>query len=643
MYGSMSIRGAVSGFEVDEIIEQLMELERQPIERMEQRGQQALEKQEVWREVDSRARELQNSLTPMRERWNFLQQQAITSDDDVITAVAQDRADEAVYDFEVHNLATRHSIATSEGYIDSETALGYEGEIYLGTGPDITELDEFELDSETASWLHGSPELGFHAHLEAGQDYDLNIEELAFDELETGGEVDEVRISAASFTDAGGEDIMEELEQYYADKGKEDFDPQAPLLTLTYDGEGWQAEDQWGEEFTLEGDHPDGILNLEAEMVQTGEGEEEDDEILATRAFDFRFGSEAINQRRVVISGGDSLDDIAAGINGTTEETGVQASVIKKASDDYRLILTSQEEGTDGKIQAWSPEGLWEEMQIDKELTAPQDASFDFNGMEITRTSNTVDDLVRGVEFHLEGEGEATVEVEFDTDAPREMINNFIETYNSFNSILRQVQEEEDDGFQEDEDGVQRRGALRGDTTLMRIESRLRRTVFGLVPNIEGEDPLPANSLMGIGISAGAPSSEETDYMESAEGFLSITDDEALEEALRDDPEGVFELLGRRAPTDEDGNPRGPDGLARQVDDFLDSLVGPNGMVSNRQDQMQRQVSDLEDRIERLEARVQTRKDHLIRQFTAMERHISRMHGQGDFMDSFAGLREQRE
>ncbi len=641
MQGGMSVRGAVSGFEVDEVLEQLMELERQPIERMEQQGQEILEKQEVWREVDSRAREFQNALRPMRERWNFLQREATSSDESVVTAVAEEDAEEATYDIDVKQLATSHSVGTSEGYADPGEALGINGDFFLDTGADVTELEE-DLASEN-DWLEGDISTGFYTQ-GVTDTQSLEVETLELNEEEQASDADRIDVYAHSFTDVEGNGQMQELQEYFEQNHDiDDFDLEEPLLTLEKnENDEWEAYDQGGNPFEIHEAFPDGILELEAEFIESGENEGEE-EILQTRQFDFRHGEDAVNQQRISINETDSLEEIVEQINHVSEHTGVRASVVMKAEGDHRLVLESEEEGTDGKIQAWSQDNVLDELQLDQELVEAQDAEFEFNGMNIERTSNTVDDLVDGVDFHLEGKGEATVSVDTDTDRPREMIENFIDTYNDFNSILRQVQEDDEDDpllEEEEEEGVQERGALRGDTTLQRIESRLRSTIHGHVPEIE-EGETPFNSLAEIGISAGAPSTEEQDYMESAEGFLEITDEEALDQALRDDPEGVFELFGRRAPEDEDGNPKGPDGIARQMNEFLDSVVGPDGMSTNRQDELSRQVSDLEERMERVEQRAQRRKEHMIQQFTAMERHINRMQGEdmamgaiGDTMDT---------
>ena len=340
------------------------------------------------------------------------------------------------------------------------------------------------------------------------------------------------------------------------------------------------------------------------------------------------------------------------------------------------MVLESEEEGEENKIQAWGPgnndndnDPILEELNLDlvdhqehfnpeysNELIEAQNAEFAFNGMNIERTSNTIDDLVEGVEFQLHEEGQTTVEVDTDVERPMELIEEFVERYNEFNSVLRRMQDEDagehEELMEEDEEDPletetdTRRGQLQGDTDLMRMERRVRNIVHGQVEAPEREDPLPANSLAGLGISAGEPSSDEEDYMESTEGFLQIHDSQALEEALREDPEGVYEVFAREAPRqsydhederwidDEEGQKRGSDGIARQMLNYTDTLIGSDSLIHNREEALNDRIGNYRDRIETEQGRLENYKDRLVRQFTEMERSIARMQGEDQFMEA---------
>ena len=60
-----------------------------------------------------------------------------------------------------------------------------------------------------------------------------------------------------------------------------------------------------------------------------------------------------------------------------------------------------------------------------------------FNGIDITRATNEIDDLVEGVIFHLRGKGEAYARVSVDSEKPAEALQAF-DQYNSVNAFIRE-------------------------------------------------------------------------------------------------------------------------------------------------------------------------------------------------------------
>ena len=112
-------------------------------------------------------------------------------------------------------------------------------------------------------------------------------------------------------------------------------------------------------------------------------------------------------------------------------------------------------------------------------------------------------------------------------------------------------------------------------------------------------------------------------------------DDAKLRAALADDPESIFNLFGREAPRDENGRARGPHGIAGQMQNLVDNMLGFNGLVQSREAQLQRQIDQHQNRIEMLERRMEMREDRLVRQFTFMEQYIARIQEQTGLMASF--------
>ncbi|MGM0652634.1 MAG: flagellar filament capping protein FliD, partial [Bacillota bacterium] len=139
-------------------------------------------------------------------------------------------------------------------------------------------------------------------------------------------------------------------------------------------------------------------------------------------------------------------------------------------------------------------------------------------------------------------------------------------------------------------------------------------------------EELTYNSLSSIGIMA----SDE-------EGVLQV-DEAALQTALADDAEGIFNMFAREAPADADGRKVGPDGLGLQLEEMLDRMIGPAGVVSNRERALQLDIKQYQDRIEMIERRLEIREERLVRQFTFMEQYISRIQEQTGLMSSFEAM-----
>ncbi len=147
------------------------------------------------------------------------------------------------------------------------------------------------------------------------------------------------------------------------------------------------------------------------------------------------------------------------------------------------------------------------------EIQAGADASFTVDGVAVTRSSNTVDDLIDGVTLNLKkaaSDTTVTVGVSRDYEAIKEAISGFVTAYNDvMNAINAQMTYNSDSGTTG--------GPLFGDSTLRAIKNSLIDLVINRVSGVD-ED---FSTLGLIGIKLGNDST------------LSI-DDEELQENLED-------------------------------------------------------------------------------------------------------------
>jgi len=114
----------------------------------------------------------------------------------------------------------------------------------------------------------------------------------------------------------------------------------------------------------------------------------------------------------------------------------VSATIVQIADDDFRLFLSAKESGEGQEISIADVVGEGE--ALNTALTSGManvqdavDAHFKYNSLEITRSSNSVDDLLSGVTITLKEAGTTNVSVKQDTDKIASKIENFISKYNS--------------------------------------------------------------------------------------------------------------------------------------------------------------------------------------------------------------------
>lgn len=285
----------------------------------------------------------------------------------------------------------------------------------------------------------------------------------------------------------------------------------------------------------------------------------------------------------IEIDADDTVHTIAEKIN--EADVAVTARVI-----DGRLVIQADETGEAHQLKF---EGaLWRELGITgddgeildtAQLQSAQDAVFKIEGLTITRSSNKIDDVIEGVTFTLQGEGETVIDIKRDEAAVLDAVRKFVEQYNSTMSF---IQSRSSDG-----------GVLQGDTLLMRIAFQLRSDITARV----GGAGLAYNQLAAVGISI------------DRHGTMTLNEAK-LREALADDPEAVQKLFA--ATQDADGF----DGVTARLESrFQAWLQAGDGLLAARQKMFGDRMKAIDDSIEQMERRLEIREQNLMRQFIALE------------------------
>jgi len=111
---SFALDGLATGMDTTSIINQLVEIERQPIQRYEAEIAELETTKGAWRDINSRLNNLEKTVTPLKLSSTFNSNTANSSNEDVVTATASNDADAANYSVTVNETAKSQRIFGSQ-------------------------------------------------------------------------------------------------------------------------------------------------------------------------------------------------------------------------------------------------------------------------------------------------------------------------------------------------------------------------------------------------------------------------------------------------------------------------------------------------------------------------------------------------
>lgn len=176
----------------------------------------------------------------------------------------------------------------------------------------------------------------------------------------------------------------------------------------------------------------------------------------------FTIGAGTTPNVTVIVSADMSLAEVTEAINAETGVTKVEASVMKVADNQYRLILTATETGkvirladTAGSslLADASKFGLIDnsgDVKAENVLQAAQNAEFTVDGVSLVRSDNDVSDVLEGVTLRIYNptpDGEVlTLKVNHDLNTIKTALTSFVESYNALRDIVISGQATKPDG-----------------------------------------------------------------------------------------------------------------------------------------------------------------------------------------------------
>jgi flagellar hook-associated protein 2 len=287
-----------------------------------------------------------------------------------------------------------------------------------------------------------------------------------------------------------------------------------------------------------------------------------------------------INGLEIQISPEDTLQTIRDKINSLGGD--FKASIIKVNEGEFVLFLKGEKTGETNALTLEDPNDLFGFQN----LIQAQDALLKVNGLMVQRSSNTINDLFKGLTIQLKRALPGTtisLEVKRDTDSLIGKIEDFVNAYNQVVSFFNEQ-------FSYQEGTIK---PLMGDVTLRGIKSTLVSLILQKADLPEG-----LNALTFIGINL------------QKDGSLTFNK-EAFLEKFSMDPENTSSLLQK---------------VSTNLKEYLDKLITPfSGLLNVKTDILQRQIQRINEQIDRQQYLIEQEKERLRRQFLALEEALGQL------------------
>ncbi len=453
---STTIDGLVSNLDTTSIIEALVASIKAPANVIQTRVNTTTSKLSAIQALSANVLNVQVAATALRSSSIFSAKGVSSSNNTIVGATASTNAKEGSYTISVQQVATSMQISSDENdvFTSKTTALEMEGGILVNG--ELVSIKSTDTLSDVAARITNA-----HAGVTA------SVIEVRSGEFRLSVRSNNTGESGFTLSNAGSTDILEGLRLVNASSD-----------TIKNSITNGAASDS----FSSTTNAVSSLLGLES-AVPSG---------TVTIANGTGSISVAIDLAT------DSLDDIAAAINSAATAAGssISASVVQNTSGNYQLEITSGDETapvfTDASNVLETLGVVASDFtQVDQ---VGQDALFKVNGMSITRSSNTVTDVIDGVTLSLRS-GDSpttnvTISISSNTSDAVNALQSFVNAYNSVVSFIGTNASYDTE--------TKQAGILIGDSSILNVQSSLSSLLTRSISTLASKDLTSLNSGNGI-------------------------------------------------------------------------------------------------------------------------------------------------
>ena len=268
-------------------------------------------------------------------------------------------------------------------------------------------------------------------------------------------------------------------------------------------------------------------------------------------------------------------------------------------------------------------------------VSVAQNAKFRYEGIPMNRPTNEIDDVVPHVklELHSPTDRTADISIKNDTESAKDALITFVGNYNQLMAELNIVTQnkpeivDELEYFTEDESekAKERLGVFQSEFTLKSSKSSLQQIITN---SYMPEENATIKTLAQIGIASKTGTTTGTSAAQMR-GYMEI-DEKKLDEVLENNMAEIKNLFGYDTNDDKIIDA----GIAYKMDQTLLAYVQTGGILAMKNTAIERDISTAETKIERLEVQVANKEAELKRKYGNMESTLNNLEAQSNSINN---------
>jgi len=237
----------------------------------------------------------------------------------------------------------------------------------------------------------------------------------------------------------------------------------------------------------------------------------------------------------------------------------------------------------------------------DNKVQTAQNSEFKYNGVDVERDTNTIDDLVVGLTMDLNSTGKSTVNIKQDKETIDQEVNDFVSGYNSIVSKIQDLTK------YDEENGTV--GLFQNESVISSIPKDISSLLFNsfTMDTITKQDRNGEDYDVNVALNA-----TDFGFTMNRTGFLDF-DSAKFDSMLKNKPDKVEDFLS------DDEN-----GAFTKILNYIDSLTkGPNSSLELLNTQYNNEEKSYQSSIEETQKRIDTKYQTMAMQFASYDSMIN--------------------